>query len=97
VQDVGVHRRVLALHPQAGPRLDDGSVGQALVGLRAGRFVEVRVAHPVGSGETVTCVIPGHERTGREVIADSLDVSDEALEFSFRGNCGYESDFDYSG
>jgi len=65
--------------------------------FRAGRHVEVRVAHPVGSGETVTCVIPGHERTGREVIARSLDVADGALEFSFRGNCGYESDFDYSG
>jgi hypothetical protein len=65
--------------------------------FRAGRYVEVRVGHAVGSGETVTCVIPGHERTGREVIAESLDVSDEALEFSFRGNCGYESDFDYSG
>jgi hypothetical protein len=65
--------------------------------FRAGRYVEVRVAHPVSSGETVTCVIPGHERTGREVIAESLDVSDEALGFSFRGNCGYESDFDYSG
>jgi hypothetical protein len=65
--------------------------------FRAGHYVEVRVGHPVGSGETVTCVIPGHERTGREVIAESLDVSDGALEFSFRGNCGYESDFDYSG
>jgi hypothetical protein len=65
--------------------------------FRAGPYVEVRVGHPVGSGETVTCVIPGHERTGREVIAESLEVSDEALEFSFRGNCGYESDFDYSG
>ena len=65
--------------------------------FRAGRYVEVRVGHPVASGETVTCAIPGHEHTGREVIAESLDVSDEALEFSFRGNCGYESDFDYSG
>ena len=65
--------------------------------FRAGRFVEVRVAHPLESGETVTCVIPGHERTGREVIAETLDVSDGELEFSFRGNCGYESDFDYRG
>ena len=57
----------------------------------------MRVAHPIASGDTVTCVIPGHERTGREVIAESLEVSDEALGFSFRGNCGYESDFDYAG
>jgi hypothetical protein len=63
--------------------------------FRAGGFVEMKVARPVGSGETVTCVIPGHERTGREIVAESLRVSDEPLEFSFRGNCGYESDFDY--
>jgi hypothetical protein len=65
--------------------------------FRAGGSVEVRVAHPVESDETVTCVIPGHERTGREVVAESLDVSDAELEFSFRGNCGYESDFEYQG
>jgi hypothetical protein len=43
------------------------------------------------------CVIPGHDRSGREVVAESLDVHDAGLEFSFRGNCGYESDFDYWG
>jgi hypothetical protein len=64
--------------------------------FRAGGFVEMKVARPVESGETVTCVIPGHERSGREIVAESLRVSDEPLEFSFRGKCGYESDFDYS-
>ena len=63
--------------------------------FRANGFVEVRVARPVESGETVTCVIPGHDRSGREVIAESLWVSDEPIEFSFRGRCGYESDFEY--
>jgi hypothetical protein len=63
--------------------------------FRADGFVEVRVARPVDGGETVTCVIPGHERSGREVIAESLRVEDRLLEFAFRGNCGYESDFDY--
>ncbi|MDX6491178.1 MAG: hypothetical protein QOD43_1423 [Gaiellaceae bacterium] len=63
--------------------------------FRVGGFVEVRVSGPVESPETVTCVIPGHERTGREIVAESLEVNDGELEFSFRGNCGYESDFDY--
>jgi hypothetical protein len=63
--------------------------------FRAGGFVEVRAARPVESGETVTCVIPGHERSGRELVAESLEVSDGELEFAFRGNCAYESDFDY--
>jgi hypothetical protein len=65
--------------------------------FRAGGFVELRVSGPVESGETVTCVIPGHERDGREVYAESLEVRDGELEFNFRGNCGYESDFDYQG
>jgi hypothetical protein len=55
----------------------------------------VRAATPVEGGETVTCVIPGHERGGRELVAESLEVSDGELAFSFRGNCAYESDFDY--
>jgi hypothetical protein len=63
--------------------------------FRAGGFVEVRVAHPYEGPETVTCVIPGHERSGREIVAESLAVADDDLEFSFRGNCGYEGDFDY--
>jgi hypothetical protein len=65
--------------------------------FRAGGFVEVRVARPVGDKHTVTCVIPGHARTGREVYAERLEVHDGELDFSFRGNCGYESDFDYQG
>ena len=55
-------------------------------------FLKFVLAQPA-----VTCVIPGHERTGREVVAESLEVGDEQLEFSFRGNCGYESDFEYQG
>jgi hypothetical protein len=63
--------------------------------FRAGGFVELRVSGPVESAETVTCVIPGHERSGREIFADALEVRDGELEFAFRGNCGYESDFEY--
>jgi hypothetical protein len=65
--------------------------------FKAGSFVDVRVSAPVTSGEAVTCVIPGHERTGQEVVAESLAVDDPELSFAFRGNCGYESDFDYQG
>jgi hypothetical protein len=65
--------------------------------FRAGEFVEVRVARPFDEQHTVTCVIPGHERTGREVVAESLEVHEDRLEFSFSGNCGYESDFEYWG
>jgi hypothetical protein len=64
--------------------------------FRAGREVSVRVRLPVPDQEPVTCVIPGHHRTGREVITELLEVSSGELEFELRGVCGYESTFEYS-
>jgi hypothetical protein len=57
--------------------------------------VSVRISGPYPGDETVTCVIPGHERSGEEVIADELRVDDEALSFEYSGVCGYAADFDY--
>jgi hypothetical protein len=57
----------------------------------------VRIRDRYSGDETVTCVIPGHERTGEELIADELVVEDGAFAFSYRGVCGYGSTFDYSG
>jgi hypothetical protein len=64
--------------------------------FRAGGEVSVRVREPVPDQETVTCVIPGHHRSGRELLADLLEVTDGALEFELSGVCGYESTFEYS-
>ena len=47
--------------------------------------------------ETVTCVIPGHERTGRELVVDELSARTGSLGFEYRGVCAYESTFDYAG
>jgi hypothetical protein len=65
--------------------------------FRAGRKVSVRVSAPYAGPESVTCVIPGHERTGREVVAEELEVDADPLGFEYRGVCGYESTFDYRG
>ena len=56
--------------------------------------VRIRDRHP--GDETVTCVIPGHERAGEELVADELVVDDGPLSFTYRGVCGYGSTFDYS-
>ena len=64
--------------------------------FRAGSKVEVRVREPVADLETVTCIIPGHHRQGRELITDSIDVDAGELAFSVSGRCAYESTFDYS-
>ena len=65
--------------------------------LRIRDNVTVRIREAWAGPETVTCVIPGHQRAGEELIADELRVDDEPLRFEFRGNCGYGSTFDYAG
>jgi hypothetical protein len=54
--------------------------------------VSVRIRDRHAGGETVTCVIPGHERAGEELV-----VEDGPLAFTYRGVCGYGSTFDYAG
>src|SRR3954463_8140567 len=65
--------------------------------LRIRDHVSVRIRDRYAGDETVTCVIPGHERTGEELVADELVIDDGPLAFSFRGVCGYGSTFDYAG
>jgi hypothetical protein len=65
--------------------------------FRAGGKVSVRVSAPYAGPETVSCVIPGHERTGREIVAEKLAVDADPLGFAYRGVCGYESSFEYAG
>jgi hypothetical protein len=63
--------------------------------FRAGEKVTVHVSGPYAGPETVTCVIPGHEREGRELVVDVLKVGTGPLRFEYRGVCAYESTFDY--
>jgi hypothetical protein len=65
--------------------------------LRVRDLVSVRIRDRYDGDETVTCVIPGHERAGEELIADQLVVEDSPLAFNYRGVCGYGSTFDYAG
>jgi hypothetical protein len=65
--------------------------------LRIRDHASVRIRDRHDGGETVTCVIPGHERTGEELIADEIVISDGELAFEYRGVCGFGSTFAYSG
>jgi hypothetical protein len=65
--------------------------------LRIRDRVSVRIRDRFDEQGTVTCVIPGHERDGEELVADELVVEDGPLEFSYRGVCGYGATFDYAG
>ncbi len=65
--------------------------------LRIRDHVSVRIRDRYEGAETVTCVIPGHEREGEELIADELLLEDSELAFEFRGVFGFGSTFDYAG
>jgi hypothetical protein len=65
--------------------------------LRVRDRVSVRIRDRYSGPETVTCVIPGHDRSGEELVADELLVEDRPLEFSYSEVCGYGGTFDYSG
>lgn len=65
--------------------------------LRIRDHVSVRIRDRYDGDETVTCVIPGHDRAGEELVADELVVEDDKLSFHYRGVCGYGATFDYAG
>ena len=65
--------------------------------LRIGDEVTVQIRDCYRGPETVTCVIPGHDRDGEELVAEQLHVDDAPLAFDYSGVCGYATTFDYKG
>ena len=65
--------------------------------LRVRDHVTVRIRDRFAETAVVSCVIPGHDRAGEELVADELRVADEGLAFEFSGVCGYGSTFAYAG
>ena len=63
----------------------------------ARRVSRSAVSGPYEGAETITCVIPGHEQPGEEIVAGELSVDDALLRFEYAGVCGYAANFDYSG
>ena len=59
--------------------------------------ITVTIAGRYEGEETITCVIPGHEQPGEEVVADELSVTNDDFQFRYTGVCGFAADFDYSG
>jgi hypothetical protein len=59
--------------------------------------VTVRIRDRYPGEAAVTCVIPGHDRDGEELIADELRVDEGPLAFDLSGTCGYASTFAYAG
>ena len=84
---------LLAVRPVA----IEGDHAQRRQWLRIRDHVTVQIRDRYPGRESVTCVIPGHDRGGEELVADELLVNDGPLTFFYTGTCGYASDFAYSG
>ena len=65
--------------------------------LRVRDHVTVRIRDRFADTAVVSCVIPGHDRDGEELVTDDLRVDDDGLSFEVSGVCGYASTFSYSG
>ena len=65
--------------------------------LRIRDHVDVRIRDRYQGQETVTCGIPGHDRSGEELVTEQIVVEDEELSFRFEDVCGYATTFEYAG
>jgi len=68
------------------------------LGESAVRFLISHASERYAGDEVVTCVIPGHDQSGEELVAEELTVEDGPFAFSYSGVCGYgAATFDYAG
>lgn len=63
--------------------------------VQIGSAVSLRAEREFETDQTVTCIVPGHDRLGRERIADEMVVADGPFLWELSGNCAYAADFDY--
>lgn len=63
--------------------------------FRARRHFEVRISGPVPDQETVSCVIPGHDRPGRELFAELFCLATDGFQSRLSGTCAFETTFAY--
>ena len=64
--------------------------------LRVGDVVAVSApAAFEGQGE-VSCIVPGYERIGVELVADAFTVDDDPFSWALEGNCAFTAGFEYA-
>jgi hypothetical protein len=64
--------------------------------IRVGEEARVRATTPYETGAAVSCIVPGHDRPGTELVNDEVLVADGTFSFELHGTCGFEREFDYA-
>ena len=65
--------------------------------VRAGDAVRLRATTPYETDSAVSCIVPGHDRPGTELINDEVVVDDPPFSFELHGTCAFRREFDYRG
>lgn len=65
--------------------------------VRVGEAIRLRAITPFETDSSVSCIVPGHDRPGTELINDEVVVNDSTFEFELHGTCAFTRDFDYAG
>jgi len=63
--------------------------------VRVGDEILVRATTPYETDAAVSCIVPGHDRPGIELVNDDVVVDDGRFAFELHGTCGFERDFEY--
>ena len=59
--------------------------------IRVGREIHVRATAPYRTDATVSCIVPGHDEYGTELVNEEVVVDDGRFSFELRGKCGFSS------
>lgn len=64
--------------------------------LRVGDAVAIRATRAVEGQDDVSCIVPGYERIGVELLAEAFAVDDPPFSWELEGNCAFTADFEYA-
>jgi len=65
--------------------------------VRVGEAIRLRATTPFETESNISCIVPGHDRPGTELINDEVVVRDSPFEFELHGTCAFTRDFEYTG
>lgn len=85
---------IQTVHHVRPARIDlDHEPGEWSIGVEG--WIRVDASERVNCDETVACGIPGMNRPGQELRAETMRVADDPLEWELHGRCAFTTDFDY--
>jgi hypothetical protein len=63
--------------------------------VAVGATVSARASRRFPTDDRVSCIVPGHETAGTELVADVLEAHDGRFEWKLALNCAFTAPFEY--